>query len=94
MENPYWIGKGFVRHPLKRLPVSVDGLDAGMEEIAGISPALPHKRFCVCQISIWLSVKGIAPLQIARISVSFDRLCRGVPAPIGVFELNLNVKGR
>jgi hypothetical protein len=23
-----------------------------MEEIAGISPALSHKRFCVCQISV------------------------------------------
>lgn len=82
MENPYWIGKGFLRHPFKTLACIRGRFRRRlMEEIAGISPALPHKRFCVCQISIWLSVMGIAPLQISELSANFGRLCRGVFAP-------------
>lgn len=53
MENPYWIGKGFVRTPFKTLARICGRFRRRlMEEIAGISPALPHKRFCVCQISV------------------------------------------
>lgn len=63
MENPKLDWKRVCATPFKTLACIRGRFRRRlMEEIAGISPALPHKRFCVYQISINAEI----PRQIKR----------------------------